>query len=313
MAKLTIEEKYADPAVVKFWQQLGKQGLQQAEKEMVSRYLPTGGHLLDLGCGAGRAVLGLSQKGYTVTGIDLSLPMLQAGRILSAEMQLSGANLLALPFADNTFTAAFMFFGALQHIPGRRNRRQALAGMARVVRPGGRLILGLDNLAPTLTCYAYWFKEKVLKGKDKARRVESSAAHKHPADVPGPHAVPSTTADTVLWGRNTHPLLWHLRGVTRSLRWRTWPGWVDLARHLSRRSNGPKPGDMQVAQFSRPATPGRVYYHIYRTTELLADAASAGWLLLGYHAGSELTEMRIYPNFVRGQDKQLFFAFQKVA
>ena len=162
MTNLSVKQKYGDPQVVKFWQTLGQQGLQQAEQEMVNRYFPPSGHLLDIGCGAGRAVLGLSRQGYSVTGLDLSLPMLQAGRNLSPHMRLGAANLLTLPFANDSFTAAFIFFGALQHIPGRQRRQQALREMRRVVGSHGRLILGLDNLAPTLLCYVYWLKEKLL-------------------------------------------------------------------------------------------------------------------------------------------------------
>jgi ubiquinone/menaquinone biosynthesis C-methylase UbiE len=295
MPTLSVEEKYADPEVVSFWRSLGKQGLQQCEGEMVARHFPRTGHLLDIGCGAGRAALALSKKGYTVTGIDLSLPMLRAGKELSTDLQVSGANLLALPFAGGTFTAALMLFGALQHIAGRSNRQRALAEMARVVQPGGHLILGLDNLAPGLICYFYWLIRKLL-GRSA-----------------GPPAAPSesvATADATLWQRKTHPLLWHWRGVARTLRWRTWPGLVDLARRVFPSANGPELGDTQVAQFSQPVTPGLVYYHIYRAAELIEDAASAGWRLQGYHAGRELSEGSVYPSSIRGQDKQLFFAFQ---
>ncbi len=292
MTQLKVAQKYADPLVVDFWQALHKEGLQQAEWAMVTRYLPSTGHLLDIGCGTGRAVLGLSKKGYTVSGIDLSLPMLQAGHKLAADMQLGGANLLALPFAKNSFSAAFMFFGALQHIPGKNQRRQGLAEMARVVQPEGHLILGLDNLAPALICYAYWLKEKLFHHSTSLSQTNS--------------------ADTALWSRNTYPLVWHLRGLTRSLRWRSWPGLIDRIRQLRSAPNAPQVGDLQVAQFSRPATPGHVYYHVYRATELIEDAIWAGWRLQGYHAGRELSEECVYPALIRNNDKQLFFAFQKL-
>jgi hypothetical protein len=69
-------------------------------------------------------------------------------------------------------------------------------------------------------------------------------------------------------------------------------------------------GDVNVAQFSQPATPGRIYYHIYRASEVVEDAATVGWQLWGWHCGSELATGQVYPARVRAMDKQLFFAFQ---
>jgi SAM-dependent methyltransferase len=297
MIDIRTEEKYAQAEVVNYWKALSRNGLQKCEQEMAARYFPAQGHLLDLGCGAGRAVLAFQQAGYRVTGIDLSLAMLAAGRSLSAEVQLGGANLLALPFADDSFEAVFMFFGALQHIPGRTNRRRAMAEMARVTRPGGRLILGLDNIAPALLCYLYWFGQK-LRHSGPAGEANHALAE------------PMTAADSTLWSRRArqaHPLTWHLRGLARTLRWRSWPGLVDTFRRIH--PNGVEPGDIRVAQFAVPATPGRIYYHLYRAKTLIEDAASAGWRLLGHHSGTDLNENRVYPALIRRQDKQQFFAF----
>jgi ubiquinone/menaquinone biosynthesis C-methylase UbiE len=295
MSRISTEEKYNQPEVVSCWQNLSQQGLQKCEREVVARYFPATGRLLDVGCGAGRAVLALNQAGYMVNGIDLSLSMLQAGRGLSAKAQFSQANLLNLPFTNGEFAAVFMFFGALQHIPGRDNRRRAMAEMARVAQPNGRLILGLDNLAPALTCYFYWLAEKLRASKR-------------------PQVAAISAADATLWSREArqaHPVVWHARGLARTLRWRTWPGLVDWSRQIIPPSNGLEPGDTQVAQFSLQSTPGRIYYHVYRADELIEDAASAGWRLLGHHSGTELNEDRIYPGTIRAQDKQQFFAFEK--
>ena len=298
MSEISVEAKYAQPEVVDFWLGLSRQGLQTCEQEIVRRYLPPQGNLLDIGCGAGRAVLALSQMGYCVSGIDLSLPMLAAGRRLSAEARLTGANVLALPFADESFDAILMFFGALQHVPGRRNRRQAMAGMARLLKPEGQLILGLDNLAPALVCYGYWLKEKLLKTNGLSR---------------GKGANSRTGTDTTLWARQGHPFIWRLRGLMRTFRWRTWSALVDLGRSLSPLPTQAEPGDTKVAQVSLPPTPHFTYYHLYRVSEVIDDAANAGLSLLGWHSGRELTEGVAYPPFVRQQDKQLFFAFQKPA
>lgn len=309
-------EKYAQQEVVAFWKQLSQTGLQQCEQEMVDRYLPESGDLLDLGCGAGRAVLALNKAGYRVTGIDLSLAMLAAGRALAPEARLNGADLLNLPFENRAFKAVLMFFGALQHLPGRVNRRRALAEMARVTQPGGRLILGLDNVAPALLCYGYWLAQKLRRrNPDAPRPLNLPATNGVPSvsDQPLAHYHPTGQADLTLWDRQNrriHPLIWHTRGLLRTLRWRTWPGLVDTARVLRPAPNGVEPGDTQVAQFAIPATSGYIYYHLYRVEELLEDAFKAGWRLLGYHSGSELAERRLYPDAIRKRDKQLLFAFR---
>lgn len=298
---MTLEEKYAQPEVVDFWRNLSQTGLQKCEQIMVERYLPQQGHLLDVGCGSGRAVFALEQAGYQVTGTDLSLHMLAAGRSLAAQAKLNGANLLALPFANNSFEAAIMFFGVLQHIPGRSNRLQALAELARVTKLNGRLILALDNIAPALSCYSYWLLQKLRHtGQDSGSHHSQSQA--------------MSQADSTLWNRQSrqvNPLVWHIRGLLRSLRWRTWPGLVDLSRKLKPNGLGAEPGDVRVAQFAIPPTPGHIYYHLYRPEELIEDAAEAGWHLLGHHSGSELNERRKYPVFIRDLDKQQLFAFEK--
>jgi len=68
---------------------------------------------------------------------------------------------------------------------------------------------------------------------------------------------------------------------------------------------------VRVEQFSQPATPGKVFYHVYRPDELIEAAAAAGWVLQGYHSGRELSEGVVYPPAIRSRDKQLFFAFGK--
>lgn len=292
--KISTEQKYAQPEVVSCWQNLSEAGLQTSEMEMVRRYLTPGSKVLDAGCGAGRAGLALEQTDFQVSGIDLSLPMLAAGRALSDAARLGAANLSNLPFADGSFDAAIMFFGPIQHISGRTNRQQALAEMGRVVSTGGRLVVGLDNLAPALRCYLYWLTKKL---RPAARTPTRS----------------STAADTTLWSRQTrrvNPLVWHARGLARTLRWRSWPGLVDLLRRANPLDQA-EPGDTVVAQFSLQATPGRIYYHLYRADELIQDAGRGGWRLLGYHSGAELSEGQIYPARIRSHEKQLFFGFER--
>jgi hypothetical protein len=145
-----------------------------------------------------------------------------------------------------------------------------------------------------LSCYFYWLTKKL-----------------RPA---APAAITALTgADSTLWSRQTrrvNPLVWHTQGLARTLRWRSWPALVDLIRRVNPLDQA-EPGDTAVAQFSLQATPGRIYYHLYRVDELIQDASRGGWRLLGYHSGAELTDDQVYPAHIRSQDKQLFFGFEK--
>ena len=85
---------------------------------------------------------------------------------------------------------------------------------------------------------------------------------------------------------------------------------VDRYRRLYGPPGGLETGDVNVAQFSQPATPGKIYYHIYRAGEIIDDATTVGWQLLGWHCSSELAAGDVYPARIRAMDKQLFFAFQ---
>lgn len=126
-----------------------------------------GERVLDVGCGAGTAelILSLLQSGGDgappqpdrpthFIGIDVVLPRLRDARRAAREhgltSELAAADASRLPFADASFDAAFAV-AVLQHI---EEPERALAGLARVMRPGGRLVVvEPDNAA------RYWFSE----------------------------------------------------------------------------------------------------------------------------------------------------------
>ncbi|MFG2038933.1 demethylmenaquinone methyltransferase [Dactylosporangium sp. NPDC048998] len=99
--------------------------------------LKPGEKVLDLGAGTGVSTLELGRSGALAVGADISVGMLQAGRAKRPEVPLLAADALHLPFADETFDAVTISF-ALRNIA---DTDAALGEMARVTKPGGRLVV----------------------------------------------------------------------------------------------------------------------------------------------------------------------------
>ncbi|MEE6258907.1 class I SAM-dependent methyltransferase [Plantactinospora sonchi] len=104
--------------------------------------LPTGGTVVDVGCGTGRALPALRDavgpEGIVV-GVDVTPEMLAVARApagrASATLLLADAR--RLPFSDAGVDAVFAA-GLLTHLP---DSDVGLRELARITRPGGRLVL----------------------------------------------------------------------------------------------------------------------------------------------------------------------------
>ncbi|MGO0121976.1 class I SAM-dependent methyltransferase [Desulfothermobacter acidiphilus] len=102
----------------------------------------SGEEMLDAGCGTGIVARALAAEGVRVTGIDSSPHMLEVARSRGgAGITYREGDLTALPFAANRFHAV-VCFTALEFV---RQPEAALREMWRVLRPGGRLVLGVLN------------------------------------------------------------------------------------------------------------------------------------------------------------------------
>ncbi|MGZ5334952.1 MAG: bifunctional demethylmenaquinone methyltransferase/2-methoxy-6-polyprenyl-1,4-benzoquinol methylase UbiE [Solirubrobacterales bacterium] len=122
-----------------------------------------GSDALDLCCGTGDLTLALRRRigpDGRVVGSDFSEPMLELARQKSGReglpVELGWADALELPYGDASFDAVTVGFGA-------RNLAdldRGLAEMARVLRPGGRLVIleiTRPRREPLAGFYSVWF------------------------------------------------------------------------------------------------------------------------------------------------------------
>ena len=107
--------------------------------------LPTKAEVLDLATGTADLAIAVARKhpDAQVVGLDPSAEMLRVGhtklarRRLEAQVELVEGVAEDLPFADKRFDGVSMAFGIRNCV----NRKQALAEIHRVTRPGGRVAI----------------------------------------------------------------------------------------------------------------------------------------------------------------------------
>jgi ubiquinone/menaquinone biosynthesis C-methylase UbiE len=142
----TVRAWFGEPVAVQHYLRAAANlGLWESEKRILSQIFEPDAPLLDVGCGAGRIALGLWRLGFrTVRGIDFCAAMVVEAQQLAAvaacpfEFEIGDAT--DLRFGDASFAGAVFGFNGLMQIPGRDQRRRALAELRRVTRAGGHLV-----------------------------------------------------------------------------------------------------------------------------------------------------------------------------
>ena len=116
--------------------------------------LPSGAAVLDLGCGHGMVTImtALRFPDSTVTGIDLWRSIDQSSNTRAAaeknallngvsdRVRFDTGDMTDLPYADGSFQLVTASL-AIHNIRSRDNRRRALTEAARVLAPGGRILI----------------------------------------------------------------------------------------------------------------------------------------------------------------------------
>jgi demethylmenaquinone methyltransferase / 2-methoxy-6-polyprenyl-1,4-benzoquinol methylase len=156
-----------------------------------------GDRVLDVATGTGDLALELARRvapSGEVVGADFSERMLALARekaertAASAPVRFETGNALALPYPDGSFDAATVGFGARNF----SDLRQGLSEMARVVRPGGRVVvleITSPHRPPLSTFFSLWFDRIVpvlgrLAGDAEAYNYLPQSVRRFPGPEP---------------------------------------------------------------------------------------------------------------------------------
>lgn len=147
------------------------------ERLLLDRIGPARGlRILDVGCGDGVLATRLAQGGARVTGLDASADMLAAARrrtkAAGVELDLVKGDAGGLPFPTGQFDAVVS--GATLCFVD--DPRRAIREMVRVLKPGGRLILG------ELGRWNLWAAQRRVKGW-LGSKLWSAAHFRSPGDL----------------------------------------------------------------------------------------------------------------------------------
>lgn len=137
---------------------------------------PAGLRILDVGCGDGVLALELAGRGAQVTGVDASPRMIAIARKRARrdgrDVDFKIAKAEALPFASGTFDVVV----AITVLCFIEDTAAALREMIRVLKPGGRLVIG------ELGRYSSWAAVRRIKGW-RGSPVWSHARFRSPSEI----------------------------------------------------------------------------------------------------------------------------------
>jgi SAM-dependent methyltransferase len=136
--------------------------LEKAEEDGVE-----GRRLLDVACGTGLSFVALLERGWQVTGCDISPQMLERARArVGDSAALVGADMRSLPELGE-FDLVWSLNDSLNYLLSTEELAAALSGMRRNLAPGGIVLFDVN----TLTAYRTFFSSEEVVERGGRRLV----------------------------------------------------------------------------------------------------------------------------------------------
>ncbi|TNE69650.1 MAG: class I SAM-dependent methyltransferase [Bacteroidetes bacterium] len=121
--------------------------------------LPGGARLLDLACGKGRHARYLAEKGYVVTGLDISPASIAYARHFEYERLSFFQHDMRLPFRINYFDGILNIFTSFGYFDTDQDHLATLINVYKGLKPGGLFLLDYFN--------ANWVRQNLVRHETK--------------------------------------------------------------------------------------------------------------------------------------------------
>lgn len=120
--------------------------------------LPPEGRILDLACGYGRIAVPLARRGFQVTGLDLSEPLLADARERAAQagvaVEWRRADIRDIPSEQSgQFDAVISIWNSFGYFADDHENQRVLASAVQALKPGGRLLIDVSNRDRVVSTY----------------------------------------------------------------------------------------------------------------------------------------------------------------
>ena len=135
-----------DDAVDLYTERISDPELFPQERKAIERYFTdTDSSVLDVGCGVGRVAHLVHERGFNVTGIDVSEPLVEKARSIFPEIDFRVMDVRDLAFDSGSFDYAVFSFYGLDYILPKAERMKALREIQRVLKPAGIVVFSSHN------------------------------------------------------------------------------------------------------------------------------------------------------------------------
>ena len=128
----------------RYWGPFSVKRFMPVLKRLLLPRLPKGAHVLDLGCGTGNLAHVLWEKGYRVTGVDVSAGMLREAREVAPGVEFVQQDMRFFK-RPKAFHAAIALFATINHLESEEDLQQVLENVKESLVEGGWLMFDFNT------------------------------------------------------------------------------------------------------------------------------------------------------------------------